>query len=237
MKKLALITGAAKRIGAELAKGLAEDGYDLILHYNQSKKEIHELKQVIEKKNDCNIELIQANLADLNCIKNLAPVFNREIDLLINNASCFPQRDFLEESVESFHENMNTNFASPLFLCQHYLKSQKNGHIINFLDCNVVKHHSFHPIYLFAKKNLAHLTTFIAVTYGPNFRCNAIAPGYILDPSEAPRTTAERQEKFKSIPLQSQGDPMQLLQGIRYLISTPYVTGQTLYLDGGSRLL
>lgn len=237
MKKTAFITGAAKRIGADIATGLAGDGYDLILHYYRSKTEIMALKNQLENTYKVSVQTVSANLADLTNLKQLTPLFKNPIDLLINNASCFPERDFLNENISSFENNFNTNFSSPLFLAQNFIKSQKKGHIINFLDCNIDKHASLHPIYLFAKKSLGHLTHFIAATYGPHFRCNAIAPGYILDPSDAPRTDKQRAEKFKSIPLRQQGNTKQLLSAIRYLEEQAFVTGQTLYVDGGSRLV
>ena len=148
-KKTALITGAAKRIGAALAISLAENDYNLILHYYESKDEVHKLRDKLTAKG-VSVQLVQEDFAT-RC-KKIYELFDQPIDVLINNASFFPMRSLQEETYTTFQKNYSINFSTPFFLIQSYIKKQPDGHIINMLDTAISKDHSNSFVYLLAKR-------------------------------------------------------------------------------------
>lgn len=141
-REFALVTGGAKRIGAELCKILALHNYNLIIHYNTSEKETIKLKKFILKKNpNLKIHLFQGDLTIIDKVKELIEFIKKtsgHLNVLINNASIFTRKDFFENSVEFIVQNTNIHFTTPLILSQFFINPQsnqcKNKILINILD-------------------------------------------------------------------------------------------------------
>ncbi len=240
MQKLtrsALVTGGAKRIGKEIALSLSLSGFKIALHYNHSQKEAREIQEEIQDLGGT-CEIFACDFAKgTQTQKLIAAVKKRfpDLQLLINNASIFEMDSIFERSLKKFDTHFTVNFKTPFILTQEFARTCKSGHIINILDTNITRNRSKYFSYLLSKKCLAELTQFTALELAPKFRVNAIAPGFILPPSDnSPRKSKDR---LKKIPLEKKGEPYQILQTIEFLIRNDYVTGQIIYSDGGEHLL
>ena len=223
-KKLgtALITGAAKRIGREMALNLAGMGYDLIIAYRNSKEEAEELAQT-------------KKLAEF--AKENFPSWN----LLINNASIFNKSKFLTAPESEMMENMNIHLFSPLILAKEFVQhveknSIKNAQIINMIDKNIARIDTNYFYYLLSKKSLAEFTKMLAVEIAPQVRVNGIAPGFILNSISEENPSLETQNLIKKIPMKAQGEIENIWQAMEFLLKNKFVTGQILFIDGGSSL-
>lgn len=237
---VALITGAAKRIGAAIATHLHQLGYRVIIHYGQSKKEAEALvKQLNLIRSDSAVSM-QADLCDIHEVHQLArnaiTHFNR-LDVLINNASSFFPTPLGHISITDWHSLVGSNVQGPLFLSQALWPSlqQHNGCIINMIDMHIDRPLPEHSVYSLAKSALASLTRSLASEMAPNVRVNGVAPGAILWP-ERPLNNEQRQALVESIPMGTLGSPDNITHAIEFLLSASYVTGQILYIDGGRSL-
>lgn len=237
MRETALITGGAKRIGKEIALLLSVLGYNIALHYNASKKEAEKTAvQVYGNHSAC--EIFKANLESekdvLSLIKRVKRVFPH-VSLLVNCASIFEPGTLLKTQAKSFEKHFAINFKAPLFLSLQFAKEFKKGHIINILDTNIVKNKTMHSAYLLSKKALAELTRLSAVEFAPNIRVNAVAPGLILPPEG--KTDAYLEKRSAGIPLKTRGRLSHIALTVQFLVENDYVTGQTIFVDGGEHLL
>lgn len=235
--KSAFITGAAHRIGAEIALTLAKQGYDIALHYFHSKKEAQKLLQAIQKiGRSC--KLYQADLRHAASVKKLIPRIHTDfpgLEILVNNASIFEAEDFMQSNSKSFDDNFNLHLKSPFFLTQAFSRQCKTGQIINLVDSKICHNQSLHFTYLLSKKALLEFTKMSALSLAPRFRVNAIAPGVILAPAGSPKNYLEK--LIEKVPLKKSGSLKDISQALIFLIENEYITGQCLYLDGGSHLL
>lgn len=235
-KGTVLVTGGAKRIGRAVALGLAEDGYGIALHYHTSQQDAEEIyHQIHEMGSRC--ELFRGDLSRTWDVMGLIPeVLGKCPDLcvLINNASVFQRKKFLETDEEVFNHHFDLNLRAPFFLTQQFAKQVKKGHVINMLDTKISKSSRSYFIYTLTKKSLFEFTRMAAKELGPDIRVNGLAPGLIL-PSQ--KMTADEFEKLgKRIPLQRTGSPAYIVSSIRFLINHPFFTGVCLYVDGGEHL-
>lgn len=237
MKKSALITGGAKRIGRALAIYLAENGYDIALHYNTSEKEAQSAKKEITSLGrKCNLyKLNLQNSKDLIPLIKKVKVSFPSLSILINNASIFEEGRFLETDLSLLNEHLDINFKAPFLLSQGFAKYCKKGQIINLLDTNIKRTKSKYLAYNLSKKLLFEFTKMAALELAPNIRVNAIAPGPILPPPG--KDIKYLQKKGGIVPLQRNGELKNLVQGIDFLIKNDYVTGQCIFIDGGKHLL
>ncbi len=234
IQKAALITGGAKRIGQAICLKLADSGYDIALHYDQSKKEALQTAQYIRKKGrDC--ALFRCDLANQQetsrLIKTVQKTFS-DLNLLVNNASVFKPSTLKKSSLKDLDRDLSLNLKTPFILTRDFANICKQGQIINLLDTNIVQHQSSHFIYLLTKKALHELTKMAAVELGPQIRVNAIAPGFILPP--AGKTDSKK--LIKNIPLKRQGNLFNISQAVEFLIKNEYLTGQVIFVDGGKSL-
>lgn len=244
----ALITGGAKRIGREIALLLASQGYDLVISYNESKKDAEKLAAEIGKKFKVKCDIFKADLRDTKQTKKLADFVKKNStnwNLLINNASIFRPSKFLTAPDSELAENFNIHFFSPLILAKEFAKPPlKKGkgaakaaeggfkQIINMIDKNIARYETKYFHYLLSKKSLAELTKMLATELAPQIRVNGIAPGFILSPID----NSDAQSFVKKIPLQKQGDVKNIVEGIEFLLKNKFVTGQILFIDGGASL-
>lgn len=236
----ALITGGAKRIGREIAILLALKGYDLLISYNNSKKEAEKLAGEIAKKYQVKIEIFKCDLTDTAQAKkliNFAKDNFKNLNLLINNASIFNRSKFLEGHENELLANLNIHLISPLILAKEFAKfAKKNAQIINMVDKNIVRYDTAYFHYLLSKKALAESTKMLALELAPNIRVNAIAPGFIINPIDNGISQNEIEKIIKKIPLEKKGEIKNIVQSVEFLLENNFVNGQIIFVDGGASL-
>lgn len=236
-QKAALVTGGSKRIGREIILFLAQNDYDIALHYNTSKKDAVVLQDEVNQMGR-HCEIFKSDLNNLNessqLMKKVKAKF-KNLELLINNASVFEKTSFKDKGFAHLERDLNIHVNSPFILMRDFSTLYKKGIIINMLETHIVHQKSPYFTYLLAKKALASLTQMAALELGPNFRVNGIAPGIILPPKE--RTEKQIEAMAKKIPLQRRGFPSDIVRAVEFLINHEFITGQTIFCDGGEHLL
>ena len=241
MNQTILITGAAKRVGKEMALSFFKKGWNFIIHYNSSIEDAQSLADEMNAQRKNSAFIIQANLDNAEDVLKLAETalsLSGRIDGLINNASTFyptPMGSFSEEHWEAL---MGSNLKAPLFLTQFLCETlRKNkGFIINITYINVNKALTNHSIYLAAKSGLQTITQSLAKELAPDIRVNAIAPGAILEPPNVTWTKEQKDKIIKLIPMSRMGNEKDIADAAIYLSEAEYVTGQILNVDGGKSL-
>ena len=241
MNKRILITGAAKRIGKEMALSFFKKGWDIVIHFNASKDEAESLADQMNAERFNSAMLVQANLDNTNEVEKLVAKIqsnNISIDALINNASTFYPTPIGTFSEENWDALMGSNLKAPLFLIQSFHKQLKKnkGFIINITDINVDKALVNHSIYLAAKSGLQTLTKALAKELAPHIRVNAIAPGAILEPPNTEWTSEQKNKIIDAVPLKRMGSEKDIVDAAIYLSEAEYMTGQVLNIDGGKSL-
>ena len=185
MSKTVLITGAAKRIGKEIAYTFFNNGWNVIIHFNKSEKEAKNLTEELNKLRPNSTSSIQANFNSLDDVIMLAEksleVFG-QINGLINNASTFYATPMGKISDDDWNALIGSNLKAPLFLIQalHKELKENKGFIVNITDINDQQTIPDHSIYLAAKSGLHTLTKVLAKELAPDIRVNGVAPGAIL---------------------------------------------------------
>lgn len=239
MAKVALITGAAHRIGREIAIHLAENGWNLAIHFNHSHAAAKQLKEeLITQFPNGEYQIYQADFTNLNETETLIKmVFNGfgQLDLLVNNASVFEAGSIRNTSIEKLNEHFKSNFFGPFLLMRDYVKFASAGVIINLTDTRVTSNASTHAAYSLSKKALWNLTQMAALAFAPDFRVNAIAPGVTLPPEG-------KKENYlmalaQQLPLQKVAGVAPILTSIDYILENQNLTGQMLFCDSGEQLL
>ena len=241
MSKTVFITGAAKRIGKEIALSFKELGWNIIIHYNSSEEDALNLAKEINNANKNTAITVQGNLdvkEDVNAIiKEVLDAFP-SIDLLINNASTFYPTPIDDISEEHWEKLVGSNLKGPLFLIQglkQKLKESK-GSIINITDTNLSKGVANYSIYSAAKAGLESITKGLARELAPEIKVNAIAPGAMLEPPDVTWTEEQKSKVIESIPLKRMGSEKDIAEAVNFLAHSQYITGQIIKVDGGRSL-
>lgn len=236
--RVALVTGAGKRLGRAVALRLAAEGADIAVHYGKSQSEAQELVAEIEK-SERKAAAFGADLLDVQAISKLinevAQNFGR-LDILVNSAANFLETKFLETTEESWDSSLDTNLKGPYFCTQAaapYLEKSGQGVVINFADIGgLMGWKDFLP-HSVSKAGVIMMTRILAKELAPKVRVNAIAPGTITMPGDAP----EWEENFVRLaPLKRTGRTEDVADAVMYLIGAEFVTGQVLVVDGGRTL-
>lgn len=234
MNKSALITGAAKRLGKMIALSLAEEGYEILLHYNSSEEEAINTKKEIEALSvPC--KLIKRDL--MKSAKDLikeAREISKGLEVLVNSASIFKKENPMELNEENFFETIKINSFIPLDLSIQWKKEINKGIIINIIDARVHQFDFTHFSYGLSKKILYQITKQLAFFFAPEVRVNGIAPGIFLPPEGEDEKYIEN--ILKLVPIRRKGEKKDLKKALKYLIENDYVTGQIIYVDGGRHL-
>lgn len=239
--KCALITGAAHRIGAAIARRLHAEGMDLVLHFRHSLSAAERLQDELQSTRDNSVKLIQADLLDTTGLPKLiaqAGGFRERLDLLVNNASSFYPTPLGSASETDWQDLIGTNLQAPFFLSQYaapWLKAV-GGCIVNLVDIHAERPLKDHPVYSIAKAGNAMLVKSLARELGPQVRVNGVAPGAILWPEQG-IADAQQQEILSRTALQRAGSPEDIATTLLFLVrDADYVTGQIIAVDGGRTL-
>ena len=240
-RRVALITGAAKRVGATIARGLHAAGYDLALHYRNSRHEMDALCAELEASRSGSTLAIQAELGDIEHLPGLVTQcierFGR-LDGLVNNASSFFPTPIGAVTLAQWNQLFASNAQAPLFLAQAaapHLKSSQ-GAIVNMVDIYAERPLPNHAVYCMAKAALVGLTKALACDLGPQVRVNAIAPGAVLWP-ESGNGYTDQNDLVARTPLKRMGSPQDIAAAVLFLLrDARFTTGQILKVDGGRAL-
>jgi len=241
-RPVALITGAAKRVGAQIARTLHAAGYDLALHYRHSRSEMDALCAGLEAARAGSTLSIAGELDDTEQLPTIIGQciarFGR-LDALINNASAFYPTPVGTVTAAQWDELFASNARAPFFLAQAaapHLKSTQ-GCIVNMVDIYAERPLPRHPVYCMAKAALAMMTLSLAKELAPQVRVNGIAPGAVLWP-ESGKEYTDQQELIARTPLQRAGAPEDVATAVLFLVrDAKFTTGQILRVDGGRALL
>jgi len=235
----ALVTGAAKRIGAEIARTLHEAGANVAIHYNRSSAEADQLAAELNRLRPKSAFTVAANMVDIDSVERMATqVLERtagKLDVLVNNASNFYPTPLGTVTLEQWQDLMGSNLKAPLFLSQAVLPALRaaRGVIINIVDVHAQRPLRDHPVYGAAKAGLAMLTRSLAKDLGPDVRVNGVSPGAILWPDEG-MSDGLRAAIVKQTALKRSGEPEDIARTVLFLVrDAPYITGQIIAVDGG----
>ncbi len=239
--KVALITGAAHRIGACVARRLHAAGANIVIHYRTSREAAQALQKELNEQRPESVVLVQADLMGAEklatLVKQAYAAWDR-LDVLINNASTFYATQVGSVEERHWDDLMGTNLKAPFFLAQAAapLLAKRGGCIVNIVDIHADRPLKEYPVYSIAKAGLVMLTKALAGELGPKVRVNAVAPGAILWP-EAGLDEVTKQRIISRTFLKRQGSPEDIAKAVLFLVrDAGYMSGQVLTVDGGRSL-
>jgi pteridine reductase len=236
--RVALVTGAGKRLGRVIALRLAAEGADVAIHYGKSAAEAAQAVAEIEKLGR-RAAAFPAELTDVTAIRDLVrKVVSHfgQLDILINSAANFLETKFEETSESTWDASLDTNLKAPFFCAQaaapHLAKSGR-GVMINFADIGGLTGWSEFLPHSISKAGVILMTRVLAKELGPAVRVNALAPGTITMPGDPP---VWQQDFTRLAPLHRSGRPEEIADAVLFLLTAEFVTGHTLVIDGGRSL-
>ena len=236
--RTALVTGAARRVGAEIATQLHAAGADVAVHYRHSGNEAAELVARLNAVRPDSAAAFQADLLDTASIPALVAAvagWRGGLDVLVNNASSFYPTPLGEITEAHWDDLVGSNFKAPLFLAQAAATSlrERRGNIVNIVDIHAQRPLRDHVVYSPAKAGLAMLTRVLAKELAPEVRVNGVSPGAILWP-ESDMSDETKASILDEVPLARAGAPADIAGCVVYLVrDATYVTGQIVAVDGG----
>ena len=236
--KTALVTGAARRIGAAIARRLHGAGANVVLHYRGGEAEAAALEAELNAARPGSAHKVKADL--------LAPIapqalvgatldrFKR-LDVLVNNASTFYPTAVGAIEAGHWEELIGSNLRAPLFIAQEAAAelARQGGSIVNIADIHAERPMKGYAVYSIAKAGLVAMTRALALELAPAVRVNAVAPGAIAWPDDGQFPPPERGRIVATTPLARLGSPEEIAQAVHFLATAPFVTGQILAVDGG----
>ena len=239
MERIAIVTGASRGIGREIAKSLARQNIKVIANYNSSEEKAIELKEELEKEG-IEIDIIKADVSKREDIKKMITyTINKykKVDILINNAGISEYKLFTEETDEDWNRIINNNLYSAFITSQEIIPNMiknKKGCIINISSIWGVVGASMEVLYSISKAGMDGLTKALAKELGPsNIRVNSIAPGIINTDMCKDFSEQELKDIKEEIPLQKIGEPADISRCVTWLINEEYTTGQIISINGG----
>jgi pteridine reductase len=233
-RPLALVTGAAHRLGKSFALTLARRGFDIVLHYHSAEDEAGQTQTEIESLQR-NVTLAPADLTDpqqiTSLVSNLQP-----LDILVNSAAFMPGGNVDSLTLENWDRSLDLNLRAPFLLAQECAKKMTaGGLIVNITDVGAQKAWSRFPSYTVSKAALESLTRILARAFAPTIRVNAIAPGFVLQSDIVPSNEWER--LIGRVPLKRPARSEEITSALEFLLDNEYITGQTIVVDGGYSLI
>lgn len=231
-----LVTGGAKRLGRAIVLDLAGRGMDVCIHYNRSRTEAEDVAEQVMELGRC-AYLVQGDLSKEGGPERVVEDAAAKVgglDALVNSASVFPSDKLMEFTFEELAFNMRVNTYAPLVLCRAFAKQCDRGAVVNMLDSRILSYDKIHVSYHLSKRALDAVTRMLASELAPSIRVNAVAPGLVLPPVNAPKNYVV--EGVKHLPLQKQGTAQDVADAVAFLLNSGFITGQTVYVDGGRHL-
>ncbi len=238
--KVALVTGAAKRLGRSIALALAQRGAELVIHYRDSEREAQEVLALIRKAGGKPVA-VRGDVSvavDVECVVETAMRAFGRIEILVNSAAIFYRTPFEKLTEEDWDRFMDVNLKGPFLLCRRVgsiMLGQGRGKIVNLADIGGLKVWAEYIPYSVSKAGLIALTKGLAKALAPTVQVNAIAPGAVLLPEET--TQEERERAIRRVPLDRLGSPEDIARAVVYLVENDFITGDVLTVDGGQHLL
>ncbi len=235
---LALVTGAAHRIGHTFALALARRGYAIILHYHHS---VEASAATAEEIRSLNVPVypMEADLTDPAAIQSMfgqIDALDQRLKILVNSAGTIKHGNLQTISSNDWDKTLDLNLRAPLLLAQRAAeRMNKGGLIVNITEAGVGKVWTGFPAYLVSKAGLEALTRLQAKTYAPNIRVNAIAPGPVLPSEEI--SADEWKKLLNRLPLKHPASLEEISMALEFLIQNESVTGQTIVVDSGYSLI
>lgn len=238
-RRAALVTGAAKRIGRQIALDLAAEGWDLAVHYHRSQEEAESLVREL-RANGVRAMAIGCDLGDPQAVQRLVPECQHRLgtlSLLVNNAAMFEYDDIDSLSAEGWARHEAVNLRAPVLLARAFAKQvpkEATGCVINLLDQKIFNLNPDYFSYTVSKLALEGATRLLALALAPRVRVCGIAPGITLHSGRQSEHNFERAHRMA--PLGQSSRPSDISQAVRYLTAASAVTGTTLVVDGGQHL-
>jgi len=236
--KTVLITGAARRVGAEIARTLHGAGANLVIHYRKSSQDAEALAAELIAARPDSATIVQADLlqvATLPLLVEAAVGTFGKLDVLVNNASTFYPTKMGEITPQAFDDLLGTNLKVPLFLAQAAVPAlrETRGLILNIVDIHALRPLRDYTVYCTAKAGLHMLTRSLAKELGPEIRVNGISPGPVLWP-EGQGDAQKRDKIIERTILKRMGEPADIARtALFFAAHAPFITGQVLAVDGG----
>ncbi|MFT5519653.1 MAG: pteridine reductase [Enterobacterales bacterium] len=246
---VALITGSARRIGAEIARHLHQADYQIIIHCNHSVKDAKALADELNERRANSARVIQADLSStegctslIEAAINPEGLFDGRVDALINNASAFYPTKVSDVTDADWQQLFNTNLKAPFTLAQQSTATLKQyqGSIINITDIHGERPLKGYSVYSMTKAGLISMTHSLAKELAPEIRVNGVSPGAILwpeaDEADGDGSDEKQLKVLAKIPLKRMGVPNNIAQSVLFLLANDYITGQIISVDGGRSL-
>lgn len=231
--RTAIVTGGAKRIGAQLVRALAADGWHVLIHYNRSRTDAEALAAEVG-----NATVVQAELSDPDCAERIMAALDGlpPAVLLVNSASQFRYDSADDFTTEQWDAHQAINLRAPALLSQAFARRlEGNGLIVNLLDAKLAAPNPDFFTYTMSKIGLAGLTELTARAYAPSIRVCGIAPSVTL--VSGPQSRENFDEVHRLNALERGVDVSHIVAALRFIVATPTLTGQTIALDAGQRFL
>lgn len=236
--QVAVVTGAARRIGAAIARALHGAGASVLLHHRGADEDAVALEAALNAARAGSAARVQADLLDEDAPRRVVEAaiaaFGR-LDVLVNNASTFYPTAIGEIGAHQWDELVGSNLRAPLFLAQaaapHLARAR--GAIVNVTDIHAGRPLKGYAVYSVAKAGLSGLTRVLALELAPDVRVNAVAPGAIAWPEDGQFDSAERERIVATTPLARVGSPQDIARAVLVACTMPFVTGQEISVDGG----
>ncbi|HTG01893.1 MAG TPA: SDR family oxidoreductase [Nitrospirota bacterium] len=235
--RVALITGAHKRIGRAIALALAEEGVSIAAH---SRAPLRVEEETVCREITANEVKCWNIAADLEKPDEYYTLIARTIELcgrldfLVNSASIFLSGTLKTIGLSDVVRHAHVNAWAPFVLSRDFARLAGRGAIVNLLDTNITGFDDDHAAYILSKKMLAELTRICALEFAPHVTVNAVAPGLILPP--AGKDEGYLAERARTVPLKQHGSAEDIADAVVYLLGSDFVTGQTIFVDGGMHL-
>ncbi len=232
----ALITGAARRIGREIARRLAGAGVQVVLHYRNSATQARRLAAELER-SGVRAWTLPADFqepAEYERLIERAGECAGSLDILVNNASRFLPGELNALTFQRLMADIEVNAWAPFTLSREFARRTRKGSIVHVLDTRISGNSRTHAAYLLSKLLLARLTALSALEFAPGTRVNAVAPGAILPPPG--QGAGYLQRLARRLPLARHGDAGDVAAAVLFLLRSPFITGQIVYVDGGQNL-
>ena len=238
MSPVALVTGGAVRAGRAITLALADAGYDMVVNYHTSEEPARSLEVELTDQGR-EVLLAPGDVSDASAVERIGQEvrdrFGR-LDVLVNSAATFISTPLLEIESEEWDRVMGVNLKGPHLLVREFapLLRSSRGSIVNVADHMGLRPWVRYAHHSIAKAGLIHLTQIQAVALAPEVRVNAVAPGLVLAPESMSEAAVE--SEIESTLLQRPGTPEDVTRTVLFLVQSPFVTGQTIVVDGGGTL-